>query len=89
MVVCEAVCPQPSVFRRLFSASPDHAEGRLWREVGSAGDQVRATVEKAKRPGSEEFFIPSCPKGYAASDRHARTEFRHDSCNTAPRSLSE
>jgi hypothetical protein len=44
-----------------------------------------ATVEKVKRPASKKFFIPLGTRSYAILGRLARTEFRHDSCNTAPR----
>ena len=48
-----------------------------------ANDYVRATVEKVKRPACGEFFIPLATKSCAIWGRDARTEFRHDSCNTA------
>jgi hypothetical protein len=50
---------------------------------GSNG-YVRATVEEVKHAASEKFFIPSRTRSYAILGRPARTEFRHDSCNTAP-----
>jgi hypothetical protein len=46
---------------------------------------IRATVEKGKHPARQKFFIPSRTRSYAISGRPARPEFRHDSCNTAPR----
>jgi hypothetical protein len=46
-------------------------------------DHVCATVEKVKHPASQKFFIPSRTRSCAILGRPARTEFRHDSCNTA------
>ena len=60
----------------------------LWQESPgkSAGnDHVCATVEKVKHPAGEKFFIPSGKRSYAIFWPRARTEFRHDSCNTAHR----
>ncbi len=48
-------------------------------------EHVCATAEKAKHPASEKFFIPSGTRSYVTSARAARTEFRHDSCNTEHR----
>jgi hypothetical protein len=48
-------------------------------------DHVRATVQKVKRPAREELFIPLGARSCAIFGRCLRTEFRHDSCNTAPR----
>ncbi len=53
------------------------------RSVGY--DHVRATVEKTKHPLREIFFIPLFARTYAIQQPRARTEFRHVSCNTAPR----
>ena len=54
--------------------------------VAPAAETARhSTVEKAKHPAREEFFIPSGTRSYAISGRDERTEFRHDSCNTTPR----
>jgi len=50
-----------------------------------SNDNVCATIQKVKHPAREKFFIPSRTRGYAIFGRSARTEFRHDSCNTAPR----
>ncbi len=47
-------------------------------------DNVCATVEKAKHPARKTLSIPCRTRGYVISGRSARTEFRHDSCNTAP-----
>jgi hypothetical protein len=58
---------------------------RLGARIGSADARVYATVEKAKHPASEKFFIPFRTRGYAPFGLCAHTEFRHDSCNTAPR----
>jgi hypothetical protein len=46
---------------------------------------VCATVEKVKYPASQKFFIPLGTKICATWQLRARPEFRHDSCNTAPR----
>jgi hypothetical protein len=48
-------------------------------------DNVCATVEKVKRPPREKFFIPLGARSCAIFGRCLRTEFRHHSCNTAPR----
>jgi hypothetical protein len=56
-----------------------------WREMGSACDHVCATVGKLKHPVSGEFFIPAGTRSCAILWCCPRTEFRHDSCNTAPR----
>ena len=53
------------------------------RSVGH--DHVPATVEKTKYLVSGESFIPLAARIYAIQQPRARTEFRHDSCNTAPR----
>ena len=52
--------------------------------IGGLTVNICATVEKAKRPACEKFFIPCHTRGYASFGPRARTEFRHDSCNTAP-----
>jgi hypothetical protein len=46
---------------------------------------VCATVEKVKHPASQKFFTPSGVRSCAIPGRGPCTEFRHDSCNTAPR----
>jgi hypothetical protein len=52
----------------------------------SAGtDHVCATVEEAKHSASKKSFIPSGVRSYAILGPRPRTEFRHHSCNTAPR----
>jgi hypothetical protein len=48
-------------------------------------DHFRATVEKVKHPAREESSIPSGTRSYGILEPPARTEFRHDSCNTAHR----
>jgi hypothetical protein len=53
------------------------------KSVGN--DHVRATVEKVKHLASLKFFIPCRTRSYEILEHPARTEFRHDSCNTAPR----
>jgi hypothetical protein len=58
----------------------------FWRQAAPSGrDHVCATVEKTKRGASEKFFIPSGARSYAIWGLRVRTEFRHDSCNTAHR----
>jgi hypothetical protein len=54
------------------------------RQSHPTNDHVRATVEKLKHPAREKFLIPARTRSYAAFGRDARTEFRHDPCNTAP-----
>jgi hypothetical protein len=53
------------------------------REIGVPGT-VCATVQKVKHPAGEKIFIPSGIRSYAPFRLRVRTEFRHDSCNTAP-----
>jgi hypothetical protein len=48
-------------------------------------DHVCATVQKVKHPAREKFFIPLGARSCALFGRCLRPEFRHDSCNTAPR----
>ncbi len=54
-------------------------------QTGGLTVTVCATVEKAKHSANGKFFIPWGTSSYAIFRRSARTEFRHDSCNTAPR----
>jgi hypothetical protein len=59
--------------------------GSLCRPAGwDANDHMRATVEKTKHHVREKSFIPCDTRSYATRQHPARTEFRHDSCNTAP-----
>jgi hypothetical protein len=53
-----------------------------WREIGSACDHFHATGQKTKHPASQRFSIPCRTRSCAIFGRPARTEFRHDSCNT-------
>jgi len=46
---------------------------------------VCATVQKVKHLAAEKSFIPLGTRSYAIWGPRPRTEFRHDSCNTAPR----
>jgi len=57
----------------------------LGARTGFGCDHVSATVEKAKHPACEKFSIPLRARSCAIFGRCVRTEFRHDSCNTAPR----
>jgi hypothetical protein len=59
---------------------PPPASRTTGRSVGY--DHVRATVEKVKHPARKKFFTPSRTRSCAILGRPARTEFRHDSCNT-------
>jgi hypothetical protein len=45
---------------------------------------VCATVEKVKHSAGKKSFIPSGVRSYTILRPRARTEFRHDWCNTAP-----
>jgi hypothetical protein len=47
-------------------------------------DNVCATVEKVKHSARKKSFTPSGVSSYAVLRPRARTESRHDSCNTAP-----
>jgi hypothetical protein len=53
--------------------------------IGALTVNICATVEKVKHRASQKFFIPYRTRSCAILGRLARTEFRHDSCNTAPR----
>ena len=55
------------------------------KAINASAGTVPATVEKVKHPAGQKFFIPSRTRSCAILRRPARTEFRHDSCNTAPR----
>jgi hypothetical protein len=55
----------------------------LGARIGSGCDHVCATVQK-EDTASEKFFIPSGTRSCAIFGRCLRTEFRQDSCNTAP-----
>jgi hypothetical protein len=72
---CSCDCPFPAAAGTTVLVLP----------VGGLTVNISATVEKAKGPTGEKFFIPSRTRGYVIQGRHARSEFRHDSCNTAPR----
>jgi hypothetical protein len=52
--------------------------------IGGLTVNVCATVEKVKHPARKEIIIPCHTRTYAIFEPRARTEFRHDSCNTAP-----
>jgi hypothetical protein len=52
--------------------------------IGGLTVNISATGEKVKRPARRKFFIPFGTRSYAAFGPRLRTEFRHDSCNTAP-----
>jgi hypothetical protein len=56
---------------------------------GQSGDcrsrQRLCNSPEGKTPHAREFFIPLSARGYAIFGPRAHTEFRHDSCNTAPR----
>jgi hypothetical protein len=53
--------------------------------VSVRNGHVYATVQKVKHLAAEKFFIPLDKRSYVILGRCPRTEFRHDSCNTAPR----
>jgi hypothetical protein len=59
--------------------------GATMLPIGGLTVTVCATVEKTKHPTGEKFFIPVGVTSCAILGRCLRTEFRHDSCNTAPR----
>ncbi len=57
----------------------------LMLPVGGLTVNTCATVEKVKHPACKKFFIPSGTTSYTTFRPPPCTEFRHDSCNTAPR----
>jgi len=61
------------------------ASWRLGARMGSGCDQVGATVEEVKHPACQKISIPLGARSCAVLGPGPRTEFRHDSCNTAPR----
>jgi hypothetical protein len=73
--------PEPPL---LLAFSDPHVLGNWASGNHPANDHVCATIQKVKHPAGEKFFIRLATRSCAAGPRRARTEFRHDSCNTAP-----
>jgi hypothetical protein len=70
---------------RIWDTSGEGRVGFAMLHASVRSGHVCATVQKVKHLAAEKFFIPLGTRSCAILGGCPRPEFRHDSCNTAPR----